>query len=297
MDKKPVAPISDWQTVGDISDVPPSYITVFQFLQGMPCKNMFITLLTLFLISFFVASCSNNQAIVRMPSEEKWRNAEENFNKGKYHRAIPFYEQLVLERSSIYVADAQFKLGECYFNRGKRDDLVDAIFEYQEFLRLFADHRLAPDALYRLAQSYAKLSLSADYTQDDTNRAIEHFVRFIERHPLDSRVDDARIFITELQFKLIEKVYLTGYIYFKMKDYPAAELYLNEIIDLRNRDDLEKMSMYYIALIHIDRQESEKAQEAINHLKNHFPDSKETQKAEIRYGRMYSKFFRMIYSL
>jgi|GEM_PF-188229 len=257
-----------------------------------------ITIKTFLIIMFFfINACTNNSAIQRMPSDLKWQTAEEFFNKGRFHKAIPYYQQLVLERNSIFVADAQFKLGECYFYRGKRDDLVDAIFEYQEFLRLFSDHRLAANAQFRLGECYAKLSLSADYTQEDTNRAIEYFSRFIERFPLDDRIDEANDYISKMQSKLIEKIYLTGYIYFKTRDYPSAELYLNEIIMLGNKNDFEKMAIYYIALIHIDRQEKEAAHVAMEQLKNNFPDSREVLKAENRYKRMNSRFFRMLYSL
>ncbi|MCL2064387.1 MAG: tetratricopeptide repeat protein [Candidatus Cloacimonetes bacterium] len=259
-------------------------------------KKTLILLIVVFLC-FVFTSCSQNKTIQRMPSDEKWRIAEEYFNRGKFNRAIPYYQQLVLERSSFFVADAQFKLGECYFNRGGRDNFIDAIFEYQEFLRLFADHRLAADAQFRIAQSYSRLSLSAEYTQEDTNRAIEHFTRFTERYPTDSRVSEAYTYIAEMQMKILEKVYLNGYIYYKTRDYPASELYLDEIIALGHRNDLEKMSWFYKALIHIDRRESEEAMTAIETLQRYFPESKEVRKAETRFKRMNSRFFRFIYSL
>ena len=242
-------------------------------------------------------SCSNNKAFLMMSSDEKWRNGEYHFYREKYNKAIPYYQHLVLERSSIYVAEAQFKLGECYFLRNKKEELIDAIFEYQEYLRLFGDQRHAADAQFRIAQSYAKISMGPEFDQDDTNRGIEHFNRFIERYPSDNRVTDAYKYITELQYKLLEKIYLTGYIYYKTKDYPSSELYLNEIISLGNRDELEKKSYFYIAMIYIERQDEEKAMAAITHLRQHFPDSKETKKAESRYKKINSKFFRIWYAL
>ena len=261
-------------------------------------KTSLFTLIIIILIFFlFLSACTQHSNIHRLPSDEKWRIAEDYYNRGKFTRAIPYYTQIVLERSSIFVAEAQFKLGECYFNRSGRDNLIDAIFEYQEFLRLFADNRLAPDAQYRIAQSYARLSLSPDYTQDETDRAIEHFSRFIERYPTDTRVNEAVVYINDMQMRKLEKIYLNGYIYYKIRDYPSAELYLNEIIELGHKNDLEKMSYFYIALIHIDRKESELARETIDLLNSFFPDAKETKKAETRYKRMNSRFFRLIYAL
>ena len=252
-------------------------------------------LIGLMLITFFLIACSANNQLARMSSEDKWKNAENYFNRGKYNRAIPYYQQLVLKRRSIFVAEAQFKLAECFFRRGDRESLLEAIFEYQEFLRLFADHRLASEAQYNIALSYKLLSLSPHFTQEETHRAIDLFNRFIERHPFDDRVDEARKSIADLEYKLIEKIYLNGYIYFKMRDYPAAELYLNEIIQLGNADKLEKLSMYYIALIHIDRREDAAAYTALQHLKTHFPNDRETKIIENRYNRINARIFKMNY--
>jgi len=246
----------------------------------------------------FLSGCANNATYFRrLSSDAKWQAAEAHFQRGRFNRAIPYYQQLVFERSSVHVAEAQFKLGECYFLRRGRDNLVDAIFEYQEFLRLFPDHRLSADAQFRIGEAYVRLSLGAEFTQDESNRAIESFTRFIEKYPMDSRISEARGHITDMQIKMLEKIYLTGYIYYKMKDFPAAQLYLNEIISLGNRNELEKMAVFYTALIHIERQEEAEALVAIEHLRRHFPDSRELRRAERRFGRMNSWFFRIVYSL
>ena len=250
------------------------------------------TIYFIMLISLLISACSRNKSLLNMSSDVKWQTAEMHYNKGKYHKAIPYYQQLIFEKSSIYTADAQFKLGECYFNR---KNYLDAIFEYQELLRLFPDHRLASDAQYKIGESYVKLSLSPEFTQDESNRAIESFNRFIEKYPNDSRIAQAYKHIADMQVKIIEKRYLTGYIYYKMKDYPASLLYLNEIIALGNRNELEKKSVFYSALIHVDRQDEENALLSIEHLRRHFPDSPELKRAQTRFNRMNSKIFRMIY--
>ena len=248
-------------------------------------------------MALVLTSCSKNKTIARLPSEVKWQTAENYFNRGRYTRAMPYYQQLVFEKSSVYTADAQFKLGECYFRRKSKENLVDAIFEYQEMLRLFPEHRLAPDAQFRIGEAYAMLSLSPEFTQDESERAIENFTRFIEKYPQDSRVAEAYRHIANMQLKIIEKKFLTGYIYFKMKDYPASQHYLNEIISLGNRNELEKKSVFYNAIIHIERREKSEAIAAIEHLDRHFPNSRETKRAHMRFKRIDNRFYRFIYSI
>jgi len=258
--------------------------------------NMYKKINFLFIVAIITillnVSCSKNKTLARLPSIVKWERAEGYFNREKYNKAIPYYQQLIFERSSIYTAEAQYKLGECYFFTKK---YVDAIFEYQELLRLFPDVALSADAQYRIGEAYVKLSLKPELTQEDTNKAIENFTRFIEKYPRDTRIPEAYKHITNMQLKLIEKTFRTGYIYFKTKDYPASQLYLNEIIELGNRNDLEKKSVYYNTIIHIDRQNATEATNSINHLKKHFPDSRELKIAERRYKRMNSKFWRTLY--
>ena len=251
-------------------------------------KRMFYILC----ITLILCACSKNKSLAHLSSETKWNTAERYYNQGKYPKAVPYYEQLIFERSSIYTADAQYKLGECHFNTKK---YVDAIFEYQELLRLFPDHRLAPDAQFKIGESYVKLSNSPHFDQTESERAIEAFTIFGERYINDPRISQANQYIARMQLRILEKVYLNGYIYFKMKDYPASQLYLNEIITLGNRNELEKKSVYYSALIHIDRREGAEATRLVNHLGVYFPHSREYKSTVKRLARMNSRLWHLLY--
>jgi outer membrane protein assembly factor BamD len=256
----------------------------------MKKNSLYIIILILFL-----SACAGGSTARRLCSDQQWERAERLFNRGRYARAIPYYQQLVFERSSVHTAEAQFKLGESFFRRRGRENYIDAIFEFQELLRLFPDSRWAPDAQFRIAQSYERLSLPPELTQEDTNRSIEHFIRFIERNPTDPRVPEAQEYIRDLQLKLIEKIFLTGRIYYRMRDYSAAELYLNHVIALGNRNTLEKRAIYFLALVHINRQDEENALIALEHLHTYFPDTREARRAQRRFNRMNSLFFRIVY--
>jgi len=256
-------------------------------------SSKFVLIIVLIIIYSLLISCSSNKKIAALPSLVKWERAENFYQRGKYNKAIIYYQQLIFERNSIFTAEAQFKLGECYLNTKK---YVDAIFEYQELLRLFPDSAFAADAQFKIGLAYEKLSLRPDLTQDETTKAIEHYTRFTERFPTDERRSQAYQSINSMNKKLIEKNYQNGYIYYKMKDFPASQLYLNEIIALGNRDELEKKSLYYTTLIHIERQEADEAKVAMMRLEDRFPNTKEIKKLHQRYKRMNSKFWRLVYS-
>jgi outer membrane assembly lipoprotein YfiO len=227
-----------------------------------------------------------------MPSDLKWQTAENYFNRKKYNKAVPYYEQLLFERNSIYTADAQFKIGECYFRVGK---FVDAIFEYQELIRLFPDNSKVADAQFQIGIAYYNLSSNPHYDQSETERAIEAFAIFNEKFPQDNRTKDTDGYINEMQLKLIEKLFINGYIYFKMKDYPASQLYLREVMAHNLLNNLDKRSAYYNALIHIDRRERDDAMAYIEFLQKHFPNSKEYNSALKRFSRIDSKLWHYLY--
>jgi outer membrane assembly lipoprotein YfiO len=273
---------------GHIYNICPIFYT---YTKGKNMKYQIVYILIL-LILLAPGCARNRKSLANVPSEVKWQRAEAYFAKKKYHKAVPFYEQLVFERSSIYTADAQFKLGDCHFHRRK---FADAIFEYSEFMRLFPDHVRAPDAQFQIGLAYTRLSMPPHFDQTESERAIDIFTIFSEKFPLDPRVSEAYAHIAVMQMRLITKTYQNGYIYYKMKDYPAAQLYLNEIIALGNRDDLERKAAFYNALIHIDRRESVEATRFIEHLRTHYPDSRELKSTERRFARMNSKIWHLLY--
>ena len=222
-----------------------------------------------------LAGCSANKGLNTIPASVKWDKAEAYYNKKKYEKAIPIYEQLVLERSSVYTADAQFKLAESYFNCKK---YVEAVTEYQLLLNLFPDYKDISSAKFMIGVAYYKQGLSPHYTQDETNKAIDAFQVFIDKYPGDKRRSDAYDYIQKCQKKLLEKKYLAGYIYYKIDDYSSALLYFDEIITLNNKDELELKSLYYSGNIYYERKEHDKLFEVQERLREDFPESKELQK-------------------
>ncbi len=227
------------------------------------------------LILLFSTACSLNNDLSVLSSQNKWETAQNYFQKAKYEKAIPYYQQLILERNSAYTAESQMKIGDCYFNIKKYND---SIFEYQELLRLFPDFKDANNAQYNIGLAYFNLSEGPHYTQDETNKSIDAFQEFIDKYPSDQRRNEAYNYIQKCQNKLIEKNYLAGYIYYKIEDYSSALMYFNEIIDLGNKDKLELKSLYYSGIIYYERKELELLYNIQTKLKDNFPDAKETRR-------------------
>ncbi|MFA7542927.1 MAG: outer membrane protein assembly factor BamD [Candidatus Cloacimonadaceae bacterium] len=237
----------------------------------------YLSLLSLILL-LLAGACSRN---VKEPTaEQKLASADAFFAKKKYAKAAQLYDDISFERKSAATAYATVRLADSYFAMNK---FVDARLKYQQFIDGFPDHQRIPDAYFRIGECFLDESLNPQYDQYDTVASIDAFRNFIDRYPLDSRYPQALDYINKAQYKLIQKKYQNGYIYYKMKDYSAALMYFEEVTDLGNIDDLDKMSLYYSALLHLHQKNLERAETAYQRLANRYPDSKEAAKLKRKF--------------
>ena len=204
-----------------------------------------------------------------LPVEKKMEIADEFFEKRKYSKAIPYYSEVVFERNSKYTPEAQMKLADCYFEQAK---YTDARFEYGEMIRLFSDYPEIGKAYFQLGICYYNETSSPHYTQEETYKSINAFETFIEKFPFDSKKKDAIDYIQKCRFKLLMKKYYNGYAYYKLYDYSAALMYFDEIIELGNNNEPDRLSLYYATKIYLERKDWVNAKTHGQKLINRYPD-------------------------
>lgn len=210
-----------------------------------------------------------------MPVEKKMDIANELFEKQKFTKAIPYYTEVVFERNSVYTPIAQMKLADCYFNQNK---FTEARFEYEEMMRLFSDYKDIGRAYFQLGICYYNETPSPHYTQDETYKSITAFETFIEKFPFHSLKKDALNYIQKCRHKLLMKKYYNGYAYYKLFDYSAALMYFDEIIELGNNNEPDRMSLYYATKIYLERNDFEKSKLTGQKLIGRYPQTKEAEK-------------------
>ena len=232
---------------------------------------------TLFLIIVLLVifGCSSNKISKTMPVEKKMEIANDLFEKEKYNKAIQYYTEVVFERNSVYTPTAQMKLADCYFNQNK---FTEARFEYEELIRLFSDYKDIGRAYFQLGVCFFNETLSPHYTQNETYRAISAFETYIEKFPFDAQKKGALDYIQQCRYKLLMKTYYNGYAYYKLFDYSAALMYFDEIMELGNNNDPDRMSRYYATLIYLERDDFDKAKLTGNKLINRYPQTEEAEK-------------------
>jgi len=231
-------------------------------------------ILFLIMVIMVVAGCSSNKISSRMTVEQKMNKADELFEKEKYSKAIPYYTEVVFERNSIYTPTAQMRLADCYFNQNK---FTEARFEYQELIRLFSDFKDIGRAYFQIGVCYFNETLSPHYTQEETYKAITAFETFIEKFPFDAKKKEAIDYIQKCRYNLLMKKYYNGYAYFKLYDYSAALMYFDEIIELGNNNEPDRLSLYYATKIYLARDDFTNARSTGQKLISKYPQSKEAE--------------------
>lgn len=231
------------------------------------------------LITLGFTACTRN--ITYKTVEDKISAADSLYNAKKYARAAVLYDEVSFERKSGQTAYALLRLADSYFAVNR---FADARQRYDQFIKTFPQHSDLNKAYFQIGVCFFEESLPAQYDQTQTLSSIEAFRTFVQKFPNDPRYGEAVEYVRKAQYKLIEKKYRDGYIYYMMKDYSSALMYFKEVTELGNTDDLDKLSHYYSAKILLEQGNRPAAEEQFRALKEGYPNSKETAKLSKKFS-------------
>ena len=166
------------------------------------------------------------------------RDAVEAFNDRDYKDAIRDFQTIKDEYPfSPYTLLAELKIADSHYNR---EEYAEAIYQYEDFIKLHPRNEAVPYALFQIGMSYFKQMRSIDRDQDTTRKAVAEFQRLIRTHP-DSpfRVRAENRLSICLQNLALHELYV-GRFYFKKKNYKAAKARFEGVI--KNFPDLGQYS-------------------------------------------------------
>ena len=144
----------------------------------------------------------------------------ELMKKKKWDQAIAKFAQIRENYPFDPMADvAAVKLGDVYF---ERKEYLMASSVYTDFLNSHPDDENAPYVLWRLGESFDKLSLTIDRDQTYTLKAIERFTYLQNRYPETQYAKDAAVPLQRMTQKLADRELYVGEFYYKTGNYNAA---------------------------------------------------------------------------
>jgi len=159
-----------------------------------------------------------------------FQKGQEAFNKKRWDKAIENFTLVVLNSPGGDLADdAQFYLGECYFNR---KEYLLAISEYQRLTERYIYSPLAEDANYKIALSQFKEAPRYQRDQEYALSALQSFQDFIDTYPNSKYYPEAERKIGEIRSRLARKMYESGRLYRKLEQWESAIIYLDKTLEL-----------------------------------------------------------------
>ncbi len=249
------------------------------------CSIKHLMIALILITALMNVACSRSKIRDSMTVGQKMEIANQLFEDSKYRRASEIYLDIVFERGTRHTPQAQFMLAESYFNMGRYSE---AIFEYQELIRMFPENRNISTAYFRVGQAYMNISLIPHYSQEETIAALDAFEEFTDRFPDDERREIAEEHMEEANYRLLQKKFYNGEIYYRLYDYSAALMYFEEVIAAIEQDEIEKMSKYYSARIYLERKDRQNARRMMNSMKDDYPDSSRTNRIERLFTRTFN---------
>jgi len=177
----------------------------------------------------------------------KYYYAESRFNLREYLLAANSYSFIVEQLPNSPLRDlSQFKLGECYF-------------------------KLAP--AYPLDQAY-------------TYQAISSFNEFLKEFPNSEYCSEVEDYLYLSRMKLAQKEFRNGRLYFRMKRFKAALVYLDDV--LREYYDIEEVAASAVYLKAECLLELERKQDARALYENYLIQYPEGERVEVVQQRLVS---------
>ena len=234
------------------------------------------TVLTLFTLLLTI-SCSSHKRRGTLSPEEDFHRAMEKFDRGKYLDAMEALTIITLNYSGSSIIDsAQYYLGESHY---RMKEYIIAASEFQRLVNQYPSSPLVDEAKYKVGMSYLKLSPGYGLDQEFTYKCIDEFQEFTEYFPQSDLVPEVMESIYKARSKIAKKIFKSGELYFKMRDYESALTYLKSVLDYYYDTDYAPASLLLISESYFKMKQPEQGERALLKLLEKYPDSPEAEKA------------------
>ncbi len=248
----------------------------------------FIAALSLGLL--FASGCGKARKWEDLSADEAWLKITKLFDRGRYLDASDRLEIFLINHAGSAMADsAQYLLGECHF---KMKEYIVAASEYEKTVRQYPQSPVREQAQYKIGLSYFRLSPKSSLDQEYTSKAMDAFQEFIEEFPASDLAKEATRMIGVCREKLAKKEYDNGRLYHKMKEYNAARVYYDSVLDDYYDTSYAPLALYYKALSFEGSHDDQAALEAFSLFLERFPEHSYTNRALFGLNRVRERLLR-----
>lgn len=249
-----------------------------------------LILFVLVISALLVSSCSKYQKLLKGSDNElKYSKAIEYYDKGEYYRAQQLFEQIIVFfRGTDRAEKIAYYNANCYY---KQRDYILAGYYYNSFTSSYPSSQFAEECAFMGAYCSYLDSPVPSLDQTNTMAAISSLQLFINQYPGSQRLDQCNQLIDELRAKLEKKAFDIAMLYYRMDDYKASILALNNLLkEYPDTKDREKVlyslldSKYKYAINSIPEKKKERIESALEAYKvliSEFPQGAYTAQAAL----------------
>ncbi|MEA2042133.1 MAG: outer membrane protein assembly factor BamD [Bacteroidota bacterium] len=170
--------------------------------------------------------------------------AYEYYEDGKYAKAIPLFEDIILmKRNTAGYEKILFRFADSYYHV---KDYILAGYYYRKFTEAFPKSKQAEDAQYMSAYCYYLNTPKSSLDQTDTYTALQEFGVFLSKYPDSEKVEECNSIIDELRTKLEKKAFENARLYFYREQYNAAIVALNSTLKKYPDTKYEEKTLFII---------------------------------------------------
>ncbi len=229
-------------------------------------------------MSILILGCAGNRPKPDWTAEQYFSYAKKLFEDEDYYEAANEFTVVTLRYPGSSISDsAQYYLAESHF---KMKEYLIAAAEYEKLITNMRRSKLVPLAQFKLAESYYQLSPRPELDQEYTLKAIREFQIFIEDNPTHPLKEEALKKIAELRDKLALKEFKNADIYRKMREYKAALIYFDQVLENYYDTSWADDAMLGKIQTYLDMGDIQAAQKEIEKFKDQFQGSELIKKVE-----------------
>lgn len=181
------------------------------------------------LFALIISGCSKYQKLLKSTDMDlKYEAAIKYYEEEKYDKAMPLLEELIPMFRGTEKAEKVYYC-YCYCNY-QMDLLYAAAYHFKKFARTYPLSEHAQHMLFMHAYSNYQLSPISSLDATYTKKAINSFQYFINTYPEHELVDSSNTMMDKLRAKLEEKSYENSKQYYKIFEFKAAIIALNNTL-------------------------------------------------------------------
>ena len=193
-------------------------------------------------LAFIMTGCSKSDYFV---DKKVYYQGIQLYKKGELDDAKDYLKEAIYKAKGLTAEElmnARYYLANIYY---RDENYVDAIVEFEEFLSLFPTSPYVPEVLYKLADSYLKVSPDPDRDLTYSKKALEKAEELIYKYPNSRYVEKAKEIIRKVKMMEVKHYENIAYLYNKLGKYYSSARYYQYILE-EYKDYIDKDRIIFL---------------------------------------------------